>query len=92
MLHFLLPRFLGEEKGSHMNFFNNIVFKSYNKNQYNAKGVRRMEWFIAIIGADIKKGFIKEVIFTLYIKVNINNKGGIGKDRYLRGYGMLGGY
>lgn len=51
-----------------------------------------MEWFIAIIGAEIRKGFIKEVIIMLYIKVNINNKGGIGKDRYLRGHGMLGGY
>lgn len=92
MLHFLFPRFLGEEKGSHMNFFNNIAFKRYNKNQYNAIEVRRTEWFIAIIGADIRKGFIKEVIFTLYIKVNINKKGRIGKDSYLRGHGMLGGY
>lgn len=32
------------------------------------------------IGAKINKGFMEEVMFQLYIKININNKGGTGKD------------
>lgn len=42
--------------------------------------VGSVEWFIEIIGAEIKKQFMEEMMFQLYIKANINNKGGTDKD------------